>query len=74
MRFNIQNWELRAPVGPHYGSNLVFGFAEITEGPMDVPRDVSEHYSIFKSFLFFLLQMWLGPLLAMVPPTAIYVC
>ena len=48
---------LHAPIGPHYYLNFVKVFflavQKLPSPIQDAPQDVSEHYRIFKSFLFF---------------------
>lgn len=67
---------LHGPVGPHYCWNFVevlFLALQKLPSPIDVPQDVSEHYSIFKSFLFFPLQIYFVLTIDYGPPSS-YLC
>lgn len=48
-------------------------FQKLLDPIQDVPQDVSEHYRIFKSFLFFPLQICVGATVGYDPPSS-YLC
>ncbi len=65
------------PIGPHYCWNFVkvlfLALQKLPSPIQNVPQDVSEHYSIFKSFLFFPLQICVGATVGYHPPSS-YLC
>lgn len=75
----ISHIKLCSPIGPNYYKNLeeVFLFfiwlQNLLSQIEDVPQDVSAHYCVFKSFLFFPLQICAGATAGYGPPSS-YLC